>query len=1792
MATELTVTVAAGAKAISGATLASELSSTFTTPAISITGTYPTVKLRPDSPLVVRFDQAIDPAKIVKYLRVEDGKKKKLAFDVIGLPAAKSLWQRNPSIKLDNTTLDGHYLVLAPKTPWPSGIEGRVVLGKGAPSAEGARVTTQETGATFDVAPRFNVRGVECDEISEPRISNLACAAWSYLTVRFSNDIDKATYRPAKLQIVGRGLEDNTVNGDGVTIDTPRTVGTAYTIQVAESIKDVYGQPLGGVRQLAFTTKPYRNDPYLSAHGGMYILDPRWEIPQWVVHTQAIETLKIELYQVQPSDYFAYQDYEAGKLKTPPGKRIYSKEHPVGAKYGASARVDLRPALSAAGTGHVIAVATTIAAAGKKLPVSERSVRAWIQVSRIGLTARIDGERINAWAQDITPATFLKPISGVSTSLVVERRSDAPPPVTTDAQGHVAYELLPYIPPKPNVVQDYPTALVLAASPTDSTFTAIQTYEKTQRTESARWYVTDDRFTYKPGETVYVKGWVRWTDNGVNPDLHVPGTSDKVAYTLNDSRGNRIASGTADFTKDGGFDLEVALPANVNLGTARFTFETKQQAISHPISIEEFRTPAYAVNLADDVQFSGARPLFLGESLQMSSEAKYYAGGGLGGSAISWSASLQSATYRPPGWDRYSFSRVRPRSERTYWNERYAPTSTTTADAEGSLSGASTSSLALAIAALPRGAPSVLTVDATVTDVDRQIIRASSRKILVHPSTLYVGMRLKPDALKTLQLIVTDLDGNLVAGVPIAVEIEGVLGSEQYRDDAEVIDTQSCKLVSAKDPVECTFTYKDRQTAYSGIARITDARGRANEAQYNIPWWIPADKDLAIVPDKQMYKPGDVAKLEVKSKILPATAVVSFARQGVLVQKRIEMTAESTAVELPIEPAYVQNVHVLVDRVAKRRYQNGGSPLPLPEHQSASIELDVDVESARLSMRTRSLQPLIEPGDDASFEVEVKHDDKPVAGAEVALIVVDEAILAISGKKYADPLEPFYRDVRDGTQSMSTMSLVMDSGYELKGGPGFERWRLDDGTHGSGTGTGYGFGSGRGGMSGRSSSSPSVRIGDVAVKARKDFRPTAVFSPRLQTDANGKVKLTVKMPDSLTRYRILALATANTRYFGKAESNIVAQRKVNARTVAPRFLTQGDTFSLPVVVQNLDAAPRTIDVAVRAGNLASTGPAGKRVTVPGGQRAEVRFEFATQDRGKAVIQTIASASGFVDASNVEIPVYTPATTESFATYGSIDDKPAFEQLAVPASIFTEVGGVEAELSSTQMQNLTDAFWYLYAYPFECAEQRSSRMLATSAMYDILEAFATGARPTRKELEATRASDVKRLARDQQNDGGWGYFGGMKSDPFVSLQVLMALAAQKDKSDTTKRAIEFATRQATTLLGDLEKKAKVRDVRLQRRADDAAMISLAAASLSAISAAGTDTTMRAERLHAAAMTLGTYPVDAKARLLAIVAKNDRHKPLRAKLLADLLSAVHETAAAATVTATFTEAERLLLVSENKTTALTLDALLREQPDHALITKLARGLLDARRGGRWHSTQENVVVLQALRRYFDVYEKDTPNFTGKLWLGNTAYAEQLFAGRSNVRAVTHADWSMLAPGTTHDIALQKTGPGRMYYRLGITYAPKDTNLPPLDAGFIVRRTYKPVDAPSDVVQLPDGRWKVKLGARVLVRLEAINTTTRHAVALVDPLPAGFEAVNARLATAERAVVDLDADRWDYESMRDNRSEVFSMQLGEGTHRFSYTARATTPGTFIAAPAKAEEMYSPETFGRSGGTTVVIE
>jgi uncharacterized protein YfaS (alpha-2-macroglobulin family) len=162
-------------------------------------------------------------------------------------------------------------------------------------------------------------------------------------------------------------------------------------------------------------------------------------------------------------------------------------------------------------------------------------------------------------------------------------------------------------------------------------------------------------------------------------------------------------------------------------------------------------------------------------------------------------------------------------------------------------------------------------------------------------------------------------------------------------------------------------------------------------------------------------------------------------------------------------------------------------------------------------------------------------------------------------------------------------------------------------------------------------------------------------------------------------------------------------------------------------------------------------------------------------------------------------------------------------------------------------------------------------------------------------------------------------------------------------------------------------------------------------------------------------------------------------------------------------------------------------------------------------------------------------------------------------------------------------------------------------------VVDRIYEGAE-PGDVSRNADGTWRIKSGATVRVTLTMVADAARTHVALIDPLPAGLEPLNPALAvsaTPPQFPSDDDDDdggfgpepRFDldwcwcwnwyqHQNLRDDRAEAFTSYLPGGVYTFSYTARATTPGAFVVPPARAEEMYAPETFGRSSSARVVVE
>lgn len=725
-----------------------------------------------------------------------------------------------------------------------------------------------------------------------------------------------------------------------------------------------------------------------------------------------------------------------------------------------------------------------------------------------------------------------------------------------------------------------------------------------------------------------------------------------------------------------------------------------------------------------------------------------------------------------------------------------------------------------------------------------------------------------------------------------------------------------------------------------------------------------------------------------------------------------------------------------------------------------------------------------------------------------------------------------------------------------------------------------------------------VRTGapGTPIAVRANFDPLAVFTPIVRTDRDGRAVVPFTLPSNLTRYRVIAVAVHGATRYGVGQAAITARQPLMVRPSAPRFLNWGDRFELPVVLQNQTGAAVQADVAVRADGIELQDP-GVRVTVPAHDRVEVRLRATAARVGEATLQVAAvSPGGLSDAAEVALPVYTPATAEAFATYGTFaGDSAVALPLQVPGDAIPGFGGLEVSASSTALQELTDALLYLVSYPYECSEQVASRLLGVTALRDVLAAFGTRTLPPPEALQASVQRDVRLLAGRQNEGGSVGLWEAGDADfPYASIHAAHALQRAREKGyevpgEATSRSLAYLRAVPGNVPGwypaDVRRALHAYALYVRARMDDTT------------AAGGVRRFIAQTPRDSITVEMAGWLLSAAARAPALAAE-------RGELLRILNNAATETASTATFATRYSDGEYLLLHSERRTDGVVLEALLAAQPQNPLVPKVVRGLLGHRVRGRWRNTQENGWVLVALDRYFRAFEGQTPDFVARVWLGERYAGEHAFAGRQTERWQLSVPMRVLQERAPDAVTIAKEGDGRVYYRAGLRYAPRSLELPPLEAGFAVSRRYDAVDDPGEVRQDSAGAWHVRAGARVRVTLTMTAPSRRLHVALVDPLPAGFEAVNAELQGARPVPpgpADAPAGDWswwwrrywyEHQNLRDQRAEAFTSLLPAGTYTWSYVARATTPGSFVAPPPHAEEMYSPETFGRGASDRVIVE
>ena len=684
---------------------------------------------------------------------------------------------------------------------------------------------------------------------------------------------------------------------------------------------------------------------------------------------------------------------------------------------------------------------------------------------------------------------------------------------------------------------------------------------------------------------------------------------------------------------------------------------------------------------------------------------------------------------------------------------------------------------------------------------------------------------------------------------------------------------------------------------------------------------------------------------------------------------------------------------------------------------------------------------------------------------------------------------------------------------------------------------------------------PDVPAGDPRLALRRRFRDYAWWRPTLVTDAQGRATADVVLPDDVTSWDTFVIGSDGHRRTGAATGRLRSFKGLLAELAGPRFLVAGDRAQVLGKVLNYrpDTAQVTTTFKVGAQTVRSQA---RRV----GTSVVDTLMVAAPTAGADSVQVtfgLTQPSGYADGEQRRLPVLPAGTREQLGTFAAITAADTTLTLPLDASL----GEVTVHLDGDALPTLLAEIKHVQAYAYLCHEQLASKLLAL-----LLEQRIRAARG--EEFRGQRAVNtlIRKLQQGRpQPTALWGTWPGAAPSVWVSAHALEALlAAEKAgfKIDLDKPQLQ------ARLLRELDERlsAPTPPVALvAQRRSAAALPTLpspdadeALRLLRLLHQLGTTTDYRTyldrlDRAQPGRRALDRYLASVELRQqLGLPYQLDSLR--RYRLRTELGGAFYADTAGRNMYF------RYLLPGRVGTTLLAY-RVLRAQGGHAAeLARIRTFLLGLRGGSYWGSTYEAAQILATI----------TPDLLGPG--GQAAPTQVRLAGAPAAEAagvISRFPFDLKLPATGA-LTLHKAGALPVY---ATAYQTRQNPAPTAVA--------RPFTLTTTLGGQAGHRISLRAGqpAELVVTVD-VQAEARY-VLLEVPLPAGCSYGPAPARNP------LETHR---ENLR-HQVGIFIDYLPIGRHTFRVAVQPRYRGQYTLNPARAELVYFPTRYGRTGSKQVGI-
>ncbi|MGQ9697043.1 MAG: alpha-2-macroglobulin family protein [Armatimonadota bacterium] len=306
---------------------------------------------------------------------------------------------------------------------------------------------------------------------------------------------------------------------------------------------------------------------------------------------------------------------------------------------------------------------------------------------------------------------------------------------------------------------------------------------------------------------------------------------------------------------------------------------------------------------------------------------------------------------------------------------------------------------------------------------------------------------------------------------------------------------------------------------------------------------------------------------------------------------------------------------------------------------------------------------------------------------------------------------------------------------------------------------------------GADQSSPTP-MGQQEVRVRQFFPETLYTNPAVITDPTGHAAIDVDIADSITTWRISALASSKAGQLGSTDAPLLVFQEFFVDIDFPVALTQGDEVAVPVAVYNYLNSPQTVRLeAVPEPWFEPLGEMTQTLDIGPNEVKGVRFPIRVTGLGFQRLTVKAFGTNRADAVRREVEIR-PNGSRVEVTFNDKLDKDVTKTVTIPTDSVAGASNILVKVYPGVFSQLVEGMDRIFQMPFGCFEQTSSTTYPNVLALDYMKKTRQGSPETQMKAEGYINLGYQRLLSYEVPGGGFSWFGNPPANKVLTAYGLM------------------------------------------------------------------------------------------------------------------------------------------------------------------------------------------------------------------------------------------------------------------------------------------------------------------------------------------------------------------------------------------------------------------------------------